>query len=488
MDNFLSNHNVSTLYNHIKNDILQRTGFNLDGDAKYHNVLSKLMSTIYQKNNGKSNEYLNNLVIEKSVPFIINSIKKKNNNQIRGQELNKPIQYQDRINIQNNVTNNLNNSNNLSQLMQQRQLNTMNPVDNKISQRPQVQQQNNNVNSKLKDFHVNTNYNKSEINNLLNSLEVLERPQLTNNQNNNTKDLFNKMNEERSYNSMVQDKNDFESQIKKAEETQKMIFQKTQDNKNRKNDISELKARRPELDFDPKQMYMNHANPVDKTVKAPQFNLESRDLSHENIIKETDPDLEGLMNNDWRSKDIKESTKQSLEELYQPEGYIKERSNREYVLLDSGIIANNNDASFKITLVESLIIDKMSDVYLEFMSILSLDDGTASLETFPCFVLSIDELPMNTSSNISNLNNKYIIPNDTYGKSKDEIGEDTGASSATSINVKLKSNYMSTITPQTFNVFNINVYGYSTAGALTLLKGAGSNAGRVIIGLIIKKQ
>ena len=40
MDNFLSNHNVSTLYNHIKNDILQRTGFNLDGDAKYHNVLS----------------------------------------------------------------------------------------------------------------------------------------------------------------------------------------------------------------------------------------------------------------------------------------------------------------------------------------------------------------------------------------------------------------------------------------------------------------
>ena len=481
MDNFLSNHNVSTLYNHIKNDILQRTGFNLDGDAKYHNVLSKLMSTIYQKNNGKSNEYLNNLVIEKSIPFIINSIQKKNNNQIRGQELNKPVHYQDRINSQNNV----NNSNNLSQFVQQRQLNTMNPTNNKISERPQIQKQNNNVNSKLKDFHVNTNYNKSEINNLLNSLEVLERPQLTNNQNNNTKDLFNKMNEERSYNTMVQDKNDFESQIKKAEETQKMIFQKTQDNKNRKNDISELKASRPELDFDPKQMYMNHANPVDKTIKTPQFNLESRDLSQENIIKETDPDLEGLMNNNWRSKDIKESSKKSLEELYQPEGYIKERSNREYVLLDSGTMSNNDDASFKIKLVEPLRIDKMSDVYLEFLSLLQLDDGATSLESYTCFVLSIDELPMNTSSNIETLNKKYIIPNESYSTSVTETAEASHVVKA--VHVRLKSNYMTTIIPQTFITFNIKVFGYKTDGTLELLKSSGAD-GRVIIGLIIKKQ
>jgi len=486
MDNFLSNHNVSTLYNHIKNDILQRTGFNLDGDAKYHNVLSKLMSTIYQKNNGRSNEYLNNLVIEKSVPFIINSIQKKNNNQIRGQELNKSVHYQDRISNQNNVTNNLNDSNNLSQLMQQRQLNTMNPANNKISERPLIQpQQNNSVNSKLKDFHVNTNYNKSEINNLLNSLEVLERPQLTNNQNNNTKDLFNKMNEERNYNSMVQDKTLFESQIKKAEETQKMIFKKIQDNKNRKNDISELKASRPELNFDPKQFYVNHANPVDKTIKTPQFNLESRDLSQENIINEKDPDLEGLMNNDWRSRNIKESSKKSLEELYQPEGYINERSNREYVLLDSGTMSDNDEASFEIKLVEPLKIDKMSDVYLEFISLLQLDDGSTSLESYTCFVLSIDQLPMNTSSNIESLNKKYIIPNESYSTSVAETSEASHVVKA--VHVRLKSNYMSTITPQTFKVFDVKVFGYKTDGTLELLKSSGAN-GRVIIGLIIKKQ
>lgn len=486
MDNFLSNHNVSTLYNHIKKDIIQRTGFNLDGDLKYRNVLSKLMSTIHKKNNGKSNEYLNNLVIEKSVPFIINSIQKKNNNQIRGQELNKPVQYQDRINGQNNLTNNLNNSsNNLSQMMRNRQMNPLNSNENKISERPQVQQQNNDVNSKLKDFHVNTNYNKTEINNLLNSLEVLERPQITNNQNNNTKDLFNKLSEERSYNSMVQDTTDFQAEIKKAEETQKMIYQKIQDNKNRKNDISELKARRPELDFDPKQMYMNHSNPVDKTIKASQFNLESRDLSQENIIREKNTDLEGLMNNDWRTKNIKESSKKSLEELYQPEGYVNERSNREYVLLDSGTMSDNDDASFKIKLVEPLIIDKMADVYLEFISLLQLDDHSTSLESYTCFVLSIEELPMNTSSNVTSLNNKYIIPNESYSTSVTETSEASNVVKA--IHVKLKSNYMSTIIPQTFNVFNLKVYGYKTDGTLELLKSSGDN-GRVIIGLIIKKQ
>ena len=55
------------------------------------------------------------------------------------------------------------------------------------------------------------------------------------------------------------------------------------------------------------------------------------------------------------------------------------------------------------------------------------------------------------------------------------------------VHVRLKSNYMSTITPQTFKVFNVKVYGYKTDGTIELLKSSGAN-GRVIIGLIIKKQ
>ena len=106
--------------------------------------------------------------------------------------------------------------------MPQRQLNTMNPANNKISERPQIQPQENNCFFlKLKDFHVNTNYNKSEINNLLNSLEVLERPQLTNNQNNNTKDLFNKINEERKYNRWFKIKPYLNHKLKKLKKHKK---------------------------------------------------------------------------------------------------------------------------------------------------------------------------------------------------------------------------------------------------------------------------
>ena len=73
----------------------------------------------------------------------------------------------------------------------------------------------------------------------------------------------------------------------------------------------------------------------------------------------------------------------------------------------------NEDAHCTITLSNETftkLLNKSSR--LEFLSIqsLSIQGGTA-LETLPCLVLSIDELPMNTSSNISNLSNKYIIPN-----------------------------------------------------------------------------
>ena len=488
MDNtFLSTQNINMIYTYVRNDILQKISVDINSDTSAKSILTKLISSIYQQNKGQSVSYLNNLVLQHAVPKFIDTYKNKSNN-IRGQELGLSNNYTDRV--QGIKDERKLNNGDVSQLLEKRNFNTGNPISNNLSSRPDIQEQNNSPNNSVaqdrSEFRIENDYNQSHINSLLSSLEVMERPVLNDNKNNNTSTLFQKISDDRSYNNMVGDQDKFEAELRKSEEAQKMIFKKIQDNKNRKNEISELKNQRPELDFDPKQFYIDNAKMVDKAV-IPQFQLESKDLSHENIIKEKDPRFDELLKNDWRGKDIKDSAKQSLEELYQPEGYVRERSNREFVLLDSEAIANNADASFTINLTDSLIIDKMCDVYLEFMSILSLDDGSASLETFPCFVLSIDELPMNTSSNISNLNNKYIIPNDTYGISKDEIGEDTGAATATSINVKLKSNYMSTITPQTFNKFTVNLYGYSTVGALTLLQGANS-LGRVIIGLIFKKQ
>ena len=50
MSNFLSNQNINTLYNYVKNEVLQKSTMNLDSDPKYRKVLSRLISTIYQKN------------------------------------------------------------------------------------------------------------------------------------------------------------------------------------------------------------------------------------------------------------------------------------------------------------------------------------------------------------------------------------------------------------------------------------------------------
>ena len=467
---FLSQQNTDELYKFIRNDIFQKSSFDINNDMNSRETLSKFMKGLYEKNTNKNTTYLNNLVIEKIVPYFIK--KNTSSNSIRGTELNMKTQYMDRFGEQNKT-------------VPKKEISNFNPMANYnpvISSRPSVTSNDNKPTFNVQD------YNKQNINSLLGSLEVIERPKMTNNKQNNknTEEIYQKMAEERNYNSLVRDAHNFEGEIKRAEEAQKMIFEKIQNNKNRKNEISQMKSTRPELNFDPKQFYSEMNKVEDRTSQPVRFNLEAKDFSKDNQILTKDKETEELLKPDWRGKDIKESSKQSLQELYQPEGYIRERSNREFVIIDQRLQTDGDSAEFKTELIDPLVIDKMCDVYLEFISLLNLDRGANSLEQYICFVLSIDELPMNTSSNISLLNNKYIIPNESYGTSKDEIGEDTGADTVNSITVKLKSNYMSTITPQTLNVFNIKVYGYTTTGTLDLLQSAGE--GRVIMGLIFKKQ
>ena len=144
--------------------------------------------------------------------------------------------------------------------------------------------------------------------------------------------------------------------------------------------------------------------------------------------------------------------------------------------------------SFTSKLIESLVIDKPCDVFLEFINLQNIvedqsDTTKNHLEGVNCFALQIDELNIKTSSNKNDLKDKYIIPNDSFGIT-DNAGDGVGIN-ATSYNVKLKTNYICTINPTELSSLTIKLHGYKTD--LNLLEG-GPDGGKIIIGLFLKKQ
>jgi hypothetical protein len=484
MSNFLSQSNKNTLYSYIQNELLNKLSFDINSSEKYRRAIDKIILSISKNGQTKSLQHLNNIVIEKSVPILIKSINNNKNNNIRGSELNTKVTYQSNRPI-NSSSINIKNSNN--DRLNKRHISDNTNYKPVLSDRPELldhskaskTQTNNN-------FMIKNSFKKNDINVMLNSLEVVDRGIKVDNSNKKeTLDYLKKIEEERNYTLLNQDKNNFDNKIDQANKTQEIIYNKIQNNKSDDKFLDNIKNQRRDLDFDPQSLYMtNNTDRFSNSGNKPIFNLESKDFSKDNIIKGAPETI----NNESRSDNIKNATETSLKNFYQPEGYVKERQSKELVLLDSGAFTNNAEISFDVTLVDSLVLDKQCDVFLEFMSLQSLTKGSTDthLENLLSFVISIDELPMKTASNVVDLNDKYIIPNESYGKSLNEIGEDTGGSTLTSVNVKLKSNYMTTITPQTFNKFTIKIYGYTTGGALELLKSSGTT-GRVILGLLFKK-
>ena len=81
-NSFLTQENFKILYNNIRDLIKQNNnGFNIDNEAKYKKILKKLMLSIYDKNKNIDNvNQLNNISINKCIPFLIQIINKNNKN------------------------------------------------------------------------------------------------------------------------------------------------------------------------------------------------------------------------------------------------------------------------------------------------------------------------------------------------------------------------------------------------------------------------
>ena len=87
------------------------------------------------------------------------------------------------------------------------------------------------------------------------------------------------------------------------------------------------------------------------------------------------------------------------------------RENGKMIVLDSGNLDSDEVIDFKATLIEPVIIDRIADVFIEFITIqnLRLSNTTAHLETVSLFTLNIDELPTQIGTTNADFIDKYIF-------------------------------------------------------------------------------
>lgn len=156
--------------------------------------------------------------------------------------------------------------------------------------------------------------------------------------------------------------------------------------------------------------------------------------------------------------------------IFENTDYVFNRRQTHSLVID---VECGTTVNFNENLIEPLIVDKQSDVYLD------------SLSTFHCltcntkgemgFLLTIDDFPIKTASNSSTINRSLYIPNEQTT----EVSENEGPSLGRSHKGK-KLNYICTINPTKIT---------KVSGKLTLLDGTSTpfddNDGRFVLDLAI---
>ena len=105
-------------------------------------------------------------------------------------------------------------------------------------------------------------------------------------------------------------------------------------------------------------------------------------------------------------------------DTYMNSGYVNQRNRKTTLILDVDDSTNNNylggNTEFKVRLLEPLIIDKHSEIYLD--NFLTFNENISQTPSTSAFLLKINEFNINTNvaSTIDNgtIFNKLIIPNE----------------------------------------------------------------------------
>ena len=206
-------------------------------------------------------------------------------------------------------------------------------------------------------------------------------------------------------------------------------------------------------------------NPSQSREKIIDFKNIVEDIQDSNKLEQSEQgeDIETLVKK--RDKEVsKDASKEFIDNTFLSTNYQFAKRKRKVVCIDisdnlvdftvngSSIKAINNLSNsywgrFKVNLSEDLIIDKLSDVFIE--SIIINNPAQANSFTNLYLVMDIEEFNIKTLSNNGTFSDKFILPN-----------ENTEASGSTKImKYHLKSNYVATVNPTrlsslTFNITN----------------------------------
>ena len=182
---------------------------------------------------------------------------------------------------------------------------------------------------------------------------------------------------------------------------------------------------------------------------------------------------------EWGKQMEKHSENAKLS-LYQNSNYNFERRERKTLIIDS---INNkltsSSGTFTTELTEPLIIDKLSDVYLESFTTNKCTANTTSQNM--CFLLDIEEFNINSNSAFNASKSASGVLYNTSGThsfNRIVIPNESDASTGTKIHKSKKLNYICSINPT--RISNIN-------GKVTNLDNEPiiADAGRFILELVI---
>ena len=152
--------------------------------------------------------------------------------------------------------------------------------------------------------------------------------------------------------------------------------------------------------------------------------------------------------------------------VFENTDYMFDRRVTQSIVLD---VSCGTTITFNENLVEPLVIDKLSDVYLDALTTFECK-STDSKEDIG-FLLTLDDLPIKTVSNNSNANRALFIPNEQTTLKDSATGPLLGRS-----HKGKKLNFICSINPQKFT---------KLSGKLTLLDGSttpfSSTDGRFIL-------
>ena len=137
---------------------------------------------------------------------------------------------------------------------------------------------------------------------------------------------------------------------------------------------------------------------------------------------------------------------------YETTQYSNSRENKQLLIIDHTIGTNT---TFTVKLQEPLIIDSLTDIYLDSFVTFNALDNKESGSDHQVFILKIDEFEIKSNSNNSTLFNAISIPNEATADNIVKIHKGT------------KFNYISTINPKKIT---------SISGSITNLAGVTSTA------------